>query len=243
MYLGSVPHEVPQVLINREPLLHLNFDVELLGDCDVIVNELCHRLGGDFEQLCYSSSRLSEITDTPSPRPNTLPEQACANVQTSKVPGTGLFCTEQNEPVAETSKTVKVIDSLNAQIPNDGSLNISCTAKEARPSPELENRLRSSKPSTKEHYACLDAQPSLCQESSDAHQNAPVEAVGHSPNSQQEREGIMEMLDMQTTGKHTNQRNVHNPCWLKQICRSPISNRLGSKIPFLVRLLLWCNVN
>ncbi|XP_054655124.1 NAD-dependent protein deacetylase sirtuin-1 isoform X2 [Dunckerocampus dactyliophorus] len=68
---NSIPHEVPQVLINREQLPHLNFDVELLGDCDVIVNELCHRLGGDFEQLCYNTVRLSEITEKP-PR---LPEQ------------------------------------------------------------------------------------------------------------------------------------------------------------------------
>lgn len=56
---------MPQVLINREQLPHLNFDVELLGDCDVIVNELCHRLGGDFEQLCYNSVRLCEITEKP----------------------------------------------------------------------------------------------------------------------------------------------------------------------------------
>nr|XP_020457563.1 NAD-dependent protein deacetylase sirtuin-1 [Monopterus albus] len=68
---NSIPHEVPQVLINREQLPHLNFDVELLGDCDVIVNELCHRLGGDFEQLCYNTVRLTEITEKP-PR---LPEQ------------------------------------------------------------------------------------------------------------------------------------------------------------------------
>lgn len=61
----SIPHEVPQVLINREQLPHLNFDVELLGDCDVIVNELCHRLGGDFEQLCYNTVRLCEITEKP----------------------------------------------------------------------------------------------------------------------------------------------------------------------------------
>ncbi|KAF7666881.1 hypothetical protein LDENG_00089960 [Lucifuga dentata] len=68
---NSIPHEVPQVLINREQLPHLNFDVELLGDCDVIVSELCHRLGGDFEQLCYNTVRLTETTEKP-PR---LPEQ------------------------------------------------------------------------------------------------------------------------------------------------------------------------
>jgi NAD+-dependent protein deacetylase sirtuin 1 len=39
---SSIPADVPQILINREPLPHLSFDCELLGDCDVIVNQLCH---------------------------------------------------------------------------------------------------------------------------------------------------------------------------------------------------------
>lgn len=72
----SIPHEVPQVLINREQLPHLNFDVELLGDCDVIVNELCHRLGGDFEQLCYNTVRLTEITEKPPRLPEQPPSEA-----------------------------------------------------------------------------------------------------------------------------------------------------------------------
>ncbi|XP_069001243.1 NAD-dependent protein deacetylase sirtuin-1 [Embiotoca jacksoni] len=76
---NSVPHEVPQVLINREQLPHLNFDVELLGDCDVIVNELCHRLGGDFEQLCYNTVRLSEITDKPPRLPEQPPSEALSS--------------------------------------------------------------------------------------------------------------------------------------------------------------------
>jgi len=42
---------VPQILINREPLRHMTFDIELLGDCDVIVSELCQRLGGDWNNL------------------------------------------------------------------------------------------------------------------------------------------------------------------------------------------------
>lgn len=65
-HTGSIPHEVPQILINREPLPHLHFDVELLGDCDVIINELCHRLGGAYAKLCNSSVKLSEITEKPS---------------------------------------------------------------------------------------------------------------------------------------------------------------------------------
>lgn len=199
----------------------MNFDVELLGDCDVIVNELCHRLGGDFEQLCCNSSRLSEITET-SPQPNTLPEHACAKVQTSEVQNTGHFFTEQEETVAETSETVTVIDACpNAHFPNDGGLSTSCIAKEARPSPELENRSLP-KPST--HDGCLDAQPNPCQESSDTNQNAPLDSIGHHPT---KREGIM---SMKTEEKHTNQNR--KPCWLKQVCQNPISNRLGGKIKF-----------
>lgn len=72
----SIPHEVPQILINREQLPHLNFDVELLGDCDVIVNELCHRLGADFEQLCYNTVRLNEITEKPPRLPEQPPSEA-----------------------------------------------------------------------------------------------------------------------------------------------------------------------
>lgn len=38
----SLPPNVPQILINREQLENFGFDVELLGDSDVIVNQLCH---------------------------------------------------------------------------------------------------------------------------------------------------------------------------------------------------------
>uniref|UniRef100_UPI00398F8A19 NAD-dependent protein deacetylase sirtuin-1 isoform X2 n=1 Tax=Pristiophorus japonicus TaxID=55135 RepID=UPI00398F8A19 len=62
---SSIPHHVPQVLINREPLNHLNFDVELLGDCDVVINELFHRLGGEFADFCSNPVKLTEITEKP----------------------------------------------------------------------------------------------------------------------------------------------------------------------------------
>jgi len=62
IWVGSLPAHVPQILINREPLRHLNFDVELLGDCDVIINELCHHLGDHFTELCTTASPATEIT-------------------------------------------------------------------------------------------------------------------------------------------------------------------------------------
>jgi NAD-dependent deacetylase sirtuin 1 len=46
--VANIPHllppNVPQIIINRESLKHMSFDVELLGDCDVVVNEILMRL-------------------------------------------------------------------------------------------------------------------------------------------------------------------------------------------------------
>ncbi|SCZ87475.1 BZ3500_MvSof-1268-A1-R1_Chr2-2g04941 [Microbotryum saponariae] len=47
--VSHLPHSVPQVLINRDPITHANFDVVLLGDGDTIVRHLCERLGKAFE--------------------------------------------------------------------------------------------------------------------------------------------------------------------------------------------------
>ncbi|CAG9856071.1 unnamed protein product [Phyllotreta striolata] len=55
---SSLPAHVPQILINREPLSHCRFDVELLGDCDVIINHLCRLLGNKWEEGIYSPQVL-----------------------------------------------------------------------------------------------------------------------------------------------------------------------------------------
>ena len=49
--LDYVKHDIPQILINREPLHHFNFDIELLGNCDAIICELCRRLGDEWEGI------------------------------------------------------------------------------------------------------------------------------------------------------------------------------------------------
>ncbi|XP_023296866.2 NAD-dependent histone deacetylase sirtuin-1 [Lucilia cuprina] len=60
---SSIPNHVPQILINREQLHHLEFDVELLGDGDVIINQICHRLGEDWKDICFSEEVLKESKD------------------------------------------------------------------------------------------------------------------------------------------------------------------------------------
>ena len=51
MIPNMLPAKVPQLLINREPLPHLNFDVELLGNCDDIVEHLLSRLGDGWKHI------------------------------------------------------------------------------------------------------------------------------------------------------------------------------------------------
>lgn len=43
--VGVLPQHVPQLYISREPCSHVEFDVDLLGDCDAVVAELCRRAG------------------------------------------------------------------------------------------------------------------------------------------------------------------------------------------------------
>ncbi|XP_023571960.1 NAD-dependent protein deacetylase sirtuin-1 isoform X2 [Octodon degus] len=102
---SSIPHEVPQILINREPLPHLHFDVELLGDCDVIINELCHRLGGEYAKLCCNPVKLSEITEKP---PRTQKEL----VHLSELPPTPLHISEDSSSPERTSPGSSVIVPL-----------------------------------------------------------------------------------------------------------------------------------
>jgi len=61
---SSLPPEVPQILINREPLPHCNFDVELLGDCDSIINQICLMLGEDWTNPVHRP-RLEQHTGLP----------------------------------------------------------------------------------------------------------------------------------------------------------------------------------
>lgn len=44
-----IPPDVPQIYISRDPIYHINFDINLLGDCDTVVAELCRRAGWSLE--------------------------------------------------------------------------------------------------------------------------------------------------------------------------------------------------
>lgn len=67
--VNRVPNEVPQILINRDPINHCEFDVELLGYCDQAITWLCgeklnweinHK---DFQQILHSGLELQVLDE------------------------------------------------------------------------------------------------------------------------------------------------------------------------------------
>ncbi|KAI5738051.1 hypothetical protein M8J77_002422 [Diaphorina citri] len=80
---NSLPPSVPQILINRERLSHLNFDVELLGDGDVIIDTLCRALGESWTEVCCRDTPLVETRAlNPLPVPTMSPVPLFRNVLT-----------------------------------------------------------------------------------------------------------------------------------------------------------------
>ncbi|ROV88500.1 hypothetical protein VSDG_09335 [Cytospora chrysosperma] len=58
------PH-VPQIYISRTPVDHTNFDIDLLGDCDVVVAELCRRAGWDLVHDMVPEGQVVEVVTEP----------------------------------------------------------------------------------------------------------------------------------------------------------------------------------
>ncbi|KAK7747343.1 NAD-dependent histone deacetylase sir2 [Cytospora paraplurivora] len=58
------PH-VPQIYISRTPVDHTNFDIDLLGDCDVVVAELCRRAGWELDHEMVPEGQVVEVETVP----------------------------------------------------------------------------------------------------------------------------------------------------------------------------------
>lgn len=63
---SAISPTVPQILINKESLNHMDFDIELLGDCDEIIQELCIKLGDDWASVCKDKTQPSKELDVES---------------------------------------------------------------------------------------------------------------------------------------------------------------------------------
>ena len=56
--VGVIPAEVPQIYISREACNHVDFDIDLLGNCDTVVTELCRRAGWDLNHEMVSDGPI-----------------------------------------------------------------------------------------------------------------------------------------------------------------------------------------
>ncbi|KUL91257.1 hypothetical protein ZTR_01744 [Talaromyces verruculosus] len=56
-----IPSTVPQIYISRTPVSHIGFDIDLLGDSDVVVSELCRRAGWDLKHSMIPEDQKVEI--------------------------------------------------------------------------------------------------------------------------------------------------------------------------------------
>ncbi|KAJ5297640.1 hypothetical protein PENANT_c005G03364 [Penicillium antarcticum] len=59
---GILPRNVPQIYISRTPVSHTDFDIDLLGDCDVVVSELSRRAGWDLKHHMIPDDEKVDIT-------------------------------------------------------------------------------------------------------------------------------------------------------------------------------------
>jgi NAD-dependent histone deacetylase SIR2 len=53
--------DIPQIYINLNPVTHFQFDIELLGSCDVVVAELCRRAGWDLQHSMIPDGQQVDI--------------------------------------------------------------------------------------------------------------------------------------------------------------------------------------
>lgn len=60
--VAYLPPHVPQMYISMTPVEHTKFDIDLMGECDVVVSELCRRAGWDLQHEMIPVDEKVEIT-------------------------------------------------------------------------------------------------------------------------------------------------------------------------------------
>ncbi|KAK4190785.1 DHS-like NAD/FAD-binding domain-containing protein [Podospora australis] len=60
-----LPSNIPQICISRDPITHINFDIDLLGDCDIVVAELCRRAGWNLDHEMIPKGQVVDVQTEP----------------------------------------------------------------------------------------------------------------------------------------------------------------------------------
>ncbi|PNS19917.1 hypothetical protein CAC42_7884 [Sphaceloma murrayae] len=56
-----VPASVPHIYISREPVTHINFDIQLVGYCDDVVSELARRAGWAIDHAKFDATAKAKV--------------------------------------------------------------------------------------------------------------------------------------------------------------------------------------
>ncbi len=58
-----IPPEIPQLYINKDPVLHCQFDITMLGLCDIVVEFICQKMKWKFEHemLTHEYPKAEEV--------------------------------------------------------------------------------------------------------------------------------------------------------------------------------------
>ncbi|KAF9010436.1 DHS-like NAD/FAD-binding domain-containing protein [Hymenopellis radicata] len=78
--ISHIPHSIPQILINKTPIRHINPDIVLLGNADNIITHLCSELGWELppppEPTVPNNNRIQAPRLNMKKRPSTSPPDA-----------------------------------------------------------------------------------------------------------------------------------------------------------------------
>ncbi|UNI18249.1 NAD-dependent histone deacetylase sir2, variant 2 [Purpureocillium takamizusanense] len=132
-----LPPQIPQIYISRQPVSHINFDIDLLGDCDVVVAELCRRLAWPMvhemavpdaqpidvvTEPGYRSRHAFEVRPMPPPPPpgkttstNTTTSKAAT---TTTTPANGAAGTAKNGAASVSASATATATTANGDVKN-----------------------------------------------------------------------------------------------------------------------------
>ncbi|KAJ4855047.1 sir2 family domain-containing protein [Trichoderma breve] len=82
--VSFLPPHIPQIYVSRQAVSHINFDIDLLGDCDVVVAELCKRLnwplpGVEVAKEMENGKDAKDVHGKASPNGNVKSRKASPN--------------------------------------------------------------------------------------------------------------------------------------------------------------------
>ncbi|KAH0425891.1 histone deacetylase [Colletotrichum camelliae] len=92
-----LPGNIPQIYISRQAVSHINFDIDLLGDCDVVVSELCRRAGWPLQHEMVPEDQVVDVR----------PEGSCVSRHVFEVVRPGTSPVKQESPPKNEHQFVK----------------------------------------------------------------------------------------------------------------------------------------